>query len=223
MQYQAFIQLFRGPQVRHRRAILSQLPIAPAVLTRNNTVVTAFESDVSTRAPSAVPLDETSPRVIEEESDSDDGIPDLMDDPHVPTDDHYLRFPEVQPMVSGIKATQDDDVEHQSQRIPTPIPQTLYMDADTMEIIPQAQLHPNYEDNSPAAREVRYQRTIARLEHLCSAIRGYNSSSISSAGNFANADFTKRQTTNTNTCSDGVTRYSRTRLLCFIAITIHNA
>ena len=118
-------------------------------------------------------------------------------------DNHYLRFPQVntssssqvsvQPIVSGIKANQDDDVEHQSQRIPIRIPQTRYMDAATMEIIPQAQVLPNYEDNSTEAREVRYQRAIARLEHLCSAIRGYNSSSISSAGNFAKADFTKRQ------------------------------
>ena len=87
VQYRAFIQLFRGPQARHRRAILSQLPIAPAVLTRNNAIVTTFESGVPTRGSSATSLDEPSPAVIEEEPDSDDDIPDLMDDPQVPTYD----------------------------------------------------------------------------------------------------------------------------------------
>ena len=68
-----------------------------------------------------------------------------------------------------------------------PVPQTRYMDPATMELIPQRRVLPDYEDNSPEARELRYQCTIARLEHLCGAIRGYNSNS----GNISKADFTK--------------------------------
>ena len=60
VQYRAFIQLFRGSQARHRRAILSQLPIAPAVLTRDNAIVTTFETGVPTRGSSAASLDEAS-------------------------------------------------------------------------------------------------------------------------------------------------------------------
>ena len=111
--------------------------------------------------------------------------------------DHYLRFPQIntssssqasnQPIVSGIKATTDDDVHDQQSDMS--VPQTRYMDAETMELIPRRDTLPTYEDNSPEARELRYKCTIARLEHLCGAIRGYNSNS----GNFSKADFTKKR------------------------------
>ena len=94
-----------------------------------------------------------------------------------------------QPPESGIKATDNDDVHKQPDHIVMSVPQTRYMDAETMELIPQREALPDYEDNSPEARELRYKCSIARLEHLCGAIRGYNSTS----GNFSKADFTKRR------------------------------
>ena len=112
---------------------------------------------------------------------------------------HYLMFPDMntstssqvnaQPPESGIKATDNDDVHKQPDHIVMSVPQTRYMDAETMELIPQREALPDYEDNSPEARELRYKCSIARLEHLCGAIRGYNSTS----GNFSKADFTKRR------------------------------
>ena len=54
---------------------------------RNDTIVTTFETSASTRANAVVPQNEQAPAVIEEEPDNDDDIPDLMDDPQVPTYD----------------------------------------------------------------------------------------------------------------------------------------
>ena len=115
--------------------------------------------------------------------------------------EHYLRFPPINtssssripalPITSGIKATSDDDVTHRQQL--TANPQHLSMNADTMDLIPQHRELPTYEDNSPEARELRYQTAIARLEHLCGAIREYNSTSITSAGNFMHANFNKKR------------------------------
>ena len=92
-----------------------------------------------------------------------------------------------QPIVSSVKADQDDDVDHQYDHVATTIPQTRYMDADTMEIIPQPQKLPMYEDNSPAARELRHKCTIAKLEHMRNAMHGYDSTQC---GNISKADLT---------------------------------
>ena len=115
-------------------------------------------------------------------------------------DNHYLLFPQVntssssqvhtQPIVSGVKADQDDDVDNQCEHIATPMLQTRYMGVDTMELIPQARDLPMYEDNSPAARKLRHKCTIAKLEHMRNAMRGYDSTQ---GGNIPKTDFTKRK------------------------------
>lgn len=74
LRYLAFQQLFRHPRaVARRTERLQRMSETPAVLTRGNFVASSWEEPPST--------------VVFEESDSDNGVPDLMDNPQIDNDD----------------------------------------------------------------------------------------------------------------------------------------